>query len=126
MVDVAEGLLGIELIVGPSVKEVLEDAKSSPYPTNLYEKEPNTSEGTRPRMHIYLSLHAIKDVLMALIGTELAKMHKVDVIHGDLTTSNLLVRSRKGSQVGQIIVRLNRLKVTRCMTSFGIFNPGHN
>ncbi|OCB91586.1 hypothetical protein A7U60_g1157 [Sanghuangporus baumii] len=32
--------------------------------------------------------------LMRLIGTEIARMHKVDVIHGDLTTSNMMLRNR--------------------------------
>jgi TP53 regulating kinase and related kinases len=29
---------------------------------------------------------------MDLIGTEIAKMHQADVIHGDLTTSNMMLR----------------------------------
>lgn len=29
---------------------------------------------------------------MLLIGTEIAKMHKADIIHGDLTTSNMMLR----------------------------------
>ena len=32
------------------------------------------------------------DTLMDLIGVELAKMHQADVIHGDLTTSNMMLR----------------------------------
>ena len=29
-----------------------------------------------------------------MIGTELGKLHKADVIHGDLTTSNMMLRKR--------------------------------
>lgn len=29
---------------------------------------------------------------MRLIGNELAKMHLADIIHGDLTTSNMMLR----------------------------------
>lgn len=29
---------------------------------------------------------------MELIGSEIAKMHKADIIHGDLTTSNMIIR----------------------------------
>lgn len=39
---------------------------------------------------------------MELIGTEIAKMHQADVIHGDLTTSNMMLRhpsSLKGLQL---------------------------
>lgn len=32
---------------------------------------------------------------MALIGTQLASMHAADVIHGDLTTSNMMLRRHK-------------------------------
>ena len=30
--------------------------------------------------------------LMALIGSEIAKMHLANIIHGDLTTSNMILR----------------------------------
>ena len=29
---------------------------------------------------------------MKLIGVEIAKMHHADIIHGDLTTSNMMLR----------------------------------
>jgi tRNA A-37 threonylcarbamoyl transferase component Bud32 len=32
------------------------------------------------------------DDLMKLIGSEIAKMHQADIIHSDLTTSNLMLR----------------------------------
>lgn len=31
---------------------------------------------------------------MRLIGTQLARMHAADVVHGDLTTSNMMLRER--------------------------------
>ena len=36
--------------------------------------------------------YSLLDVLMDLIGVELAKMHIADIIHGDLTTSNMMLR----------------------------------
>ena len=44
----------------------------------------------------------VADALMGMIGTEIAKMHQADIIHGDLTTSNMMLRhpsSRKGLQL---------------------------
>jgi fructosamine-3-kinase len=38
-----------------------------------------------------MSLHEV-DTLMSLIGVEIAKMHQADIIHGDLTTSNMMLR----------------------------------
>ena len=31
---------------------------------------------------------------MVMIGEEIAKMHKADIIHGDLTTSNMMLQKR--------------------------------
>jgi tRNA A-37 threonylcarbamoyl transferase component Bud32 len=33
------------------------------------------------------------------IGTSLAKMHSLNVVHGDLTTSNLMLREKEDSVV---------------------------
>ena len=32
------------------------------------------------------------EAVMTMIGVEIAKMHAADVIHGDLTTSNMMLR----------------------------------
>ena len=39
---------------------------------------------------------------MALIGAEIAKMHQADIIHGDLTTSNMMLR-----RTGQLVRRVS-------------------
>ena len=36
---------------------------------------------------------------MGLIGVEIAKMHLADIIHGDLTTSNMMVRKASAQLV---------------------------
>jgi tRNA A-37 threonylcarbamoyl transferase component Bud32 len=36
---------------------------------------------------------------MVLIGTEIAKMHLADVIHSDLTTSNMMLHRASGQLV---------------------------
>ena len=47
------------------------------------------------------------DELMALVGTEIAKMHLAEVIHGDLTTSNMMVRTTDiGGEAKAQVVRL--------------------
>ena len=40
---------------------------------------------------------------MEMIGQELARMHKVDIVHGDLTTSNMMLR-RFGGKGGAELV----------------------
>jgi len=39
------------------------------------------------------------DELMGMIGIEIAKMHSADVIHGDLTTSNMMLRRKTNDLV---------------------------
>lgn len=36
--------------------------------------------------------HDFADSLLQAVGAEIAKMHLAEVIHGDLTTSNMMVR----------------------------------
>ena len=44
---------------------------------------------------------------MQMIGTEIAKMHLADVIHGDLTTSNMMLRHPSSTPTGRTeLVRL--------------------
>ncbi|KDQ22583.1 hypothetical protein PLEOSDRAFT_1079844 [Pleurotus ostreatus PC15] len=39
------------------------------------------------------------DALMGLIGTEIAKMHLAGIIHGDLTTSNMILESSQSPRL---------------------------
>jgi len=92
-VDAIEGLLGIEWIEGKSIKCLL--------PTGAQEEFEEEDEDVIDQDDV--SSHLIDedplkefgisvDVLMHLIGVELAKMHMADIIHGDLTTSNMMLR----------------------------------
>ncbi|CAE6344102.1 unnamed protein product [Rhizoctonia solani] len=42
--------------------------------------------------------------LMTLIGEEIAKMHKSDIIHGDLTTSNMMLRQDTKNKETQLVL----------------------
>lgn len=99
MVDAANGLLGIEWIEGVTVKYLI--------PRGLDEDDDETRE--QPTLHhseISIGNFVTKhhrdakglsiDALMTSIGTEIGKMHQADVIHGDLTTSNMMLA---GSQL---------------------------
>ncbi|KAF8151987.1 hypothetical protein K438DRAFT_381715 [Mycena galopus ATCC 62051] len=82
MVDAAEGILGIEWIHGQSVRRLLPGGAGE-----------DDSEDTEPETVGSLDEYdVLVDVLMQLIGQEIAKMHLADVIHGDLTTSNMMLR----------------------------------
>ncbi|KAF7367466.1 Bud32 protein kinase [Mycena sanguinolenta] len=84
MVDAAEGVLGIEWIHGQSVRKLL--------PGGAGEDE-DASGDSEPEAADALREYDIPvDALMQLIGQEIAKMHLADVIHGDLTTSNMMLR----------------------------------
>ncbi|KAI0667471.1 hypothetical protein C8Q78DRAFT_381851 [Trametes maxima] len=100
MVDATEGVLGIEWIDGKSVRFLLgggaegeeeaEDDDSDIEGEEIPEDDPLEEYGVT------------QDSLMSMIGTEIAKMHQADIIHGDLTTSNMMLRhpsSPKGLQL---------------------------
>ena len=45
-----------------------------------------------PLAHCELHTYGtVTEALMMMIGTEIAKMHIADIVHGDLTTSNLML-----------------------------------
>ncbi|KAK0471369.1 kinase-like domain-containing protein [Armillaria novae-zelandiae] len=78
MVDAAEGVLGIEWIDGQSVRKLL--------PGGVEEEEGPANSDSLEEYGVSA------DEIMQLIGTEIAKMHLIDIIHGDLTTSNMMLR----------------------------------
>ncbi|KAF7340218.1 Bud32 protein kinase [Mycena venus] len=83
MVDAVEGVLGIEWIHGQSVRKLLPGGG---------EEDEEESEDSEPPVDLLNVYEISVDVLMQLIGQEIAKMHLADVIHGDLTTSNMMLR----------------------------------
>ncbi|KAH7918359.1 hypothetical protein BV22DRAFT_1115439 [Leucogyrophana mollusca] len=92
MVDVAGGVLGVEWVDGESVRVLLagdagrEDAEED-------EAEPDCADAKGGGEVDPLGVYGIsRDALMGMIGTEIAKMHLADIIHGDLTTSNMMLR----------------------------------
>jgi len=103
MVDATEGVLGIEWIEGKSVRKLLpgesegdEEGEEESDEEKLDAlKEYEVSIGMPWTCMYTLRGHRLIfriDQVMTLIGTEIAKMHLADVIHGDLTTSNMILR----------------------------------
>jgi hypothetical protein len=100
MVDAVEGLLGIEWIDGQSVRKLLpggagedEEGASEDDPEDADSlNEYDIPVGLSFNTTLVLEIYFYPDILMQLIGQEIAKMHLADVIHGDLTTSNMMLR----------------------------------
>ncbi|WFC99800.1 non-specific serine/threonine protein kinase [Malassezia yamatoensis] len=89
-VDETRGLLGLEWIDGVSVRQWLggipeDDENDFEMPENL---PPSTL--------------ANQETAMDSIGEQLARMHCADVIHGDLTTSNIMLRT--GTNIEPVII----------------------
>ena len=62
------------------------------------------------------------DALLGLIGTEIAKMHLADIIHGDLTTSNMMLRRPSSSAtelVGTLPAYLAPVRMTESLSYLG-------
>lgn len=111
MVDTTEGVLGVEWIEGKSVRmllgggaegeeEQLLDFEENPDDTNDGESVSHVDPLDEYQVTIGVSLISTllspsdppTDEIMGLVGSEIAKMHKADIIHGDLTTSNMIIR----------------------------------
>ncbi|OCF36076.1 BUD32 protein kinase [Kwoniella heveanensis CBS 569] len=108
-VDEKGGVLGLERVEGWSVREVLgggaegeveieDDEAEEELPVDV-----DVSEGKRRSvgednegMKALRELGVTQEHLMRSIGTALARLHITTIIHGDLTTSNMMVRLTPG------------------------------
>ncbi|GJE94123.1 hypothetical protein PsYK624_102910 [Phanerochaete sordida] len=101
MVDAAQGVLGIEWIDGKSIRFLLgggeEDAVIE---EGDYEDEAEQEEEEDSLAEYKVS----RDEVMRMIGTEIAKMHLADIIHGDLTTSNMMLRRPTASTPSHLVL----------------------
>ncbi|KAI0781668.1 kinase-like domain-containing protein [Irpex lacteus] len=91
MVDAAEGVLGIEWIDGKSIRFLLGGGAEDEEVEEVDEAD-DVEEDPTEEEDALLEYNVSTDEVMAMIGTEIAKMHLADVIHGDLTTSNMMLR----------------------------------
>lgn len=96
MVDATEGILGIEWIDGTCVRKLLPGGAEAETEVSDTDAAPFTGVGASTHLLVLsdcsLTPYPI-DALMGLIGTEIAKMHLANIIHGDLTTSNMILES---------------------------------
>lgn len=105
LVDEPAGVLAIERVEGWSLREVLgggaegeveidaadeveREVGDEVAETTQEAEEVHESEGLAALTRIGVT----KEDLMASVGTELARLHAAGIIHGDLTTSNMMVR----------------------------------
>ncbi|KZT11464.1 uncharacterized protein LAESUDRAFT_809389 [Laetiporus sulphureus 93-53] len=101
MVDAVEGVLGLEWIDGKSIRFLLGGgAEGEEVAENEIEETEDLEEAEDP-----LSQYGVNaDTVMHMIGTEIANMHQADVVHGDLTTSNMMLRHPSASKGGELVL----------------------
>lgn len=103
VVDLRQGVLGVEWIEGWSVREVLgggQEDEDGPWveegedePVEATDGDQTEEERRDEEMKHRLETAGVdEDEMLGAIGAEIAKMHLCEVIHGDLTTSNMMVR----------------------------------
>lgn len=91
---VAAGWLVTEWIPGRTIRAALDEALDTPRAAAGAD-----AEGTQPAGD---EEHAPELVeLMRRIGRAIARLHAIDLIHGDLTTSNLMLREAEGAAAGE-------------------------
>ncbi|KAK9365478.1 hypothetical protein V1509DRAFT_633052 [Lipomyces kononenkoae] len=81
-VDPRQGLIWMENIDGQSLKSWIWAQE-----TEMEERQVDEGEDAQAQKRV----HIIKPVLLA-VGSEIAKLHFLETVHGDLTTSNVLLR----------------------------------
>ncbi|KAF8585237.1 hypothetical protein K439DRAFT_1632757 [Ramaria rubella] len=87
MVDAGCGMLGLEWIEGRSVRSLLGAGEEG-----VYDDDAELDETTEDDTDELATFGVTIDEVMRQMGVEIAKMHLADVIHGDLTTSNMMIR----------------------------------
>ncbi|CAE6409437.1 unnamed protein product [Rhizoctonia solani] len=96
------GVLGIEWIEGTSVRKVLGGGAEGEEEVDVAEEEIEDEEAEMDELKDVYGL--TQERLMTLIGEEIAKMHKSDIIHGDLTTSNMMLRQDTKNKETQLVL----------------------
>ncbi|CAG8957979.1 hypothetical protein HYFRA_00000322 [Hymenoscyphus fraxineus] len=87
--DEREGWLMIEWIAGEVVRIKLNEWLKQRKDEKVPEERENAPDGGR----VHEGPHVLKG-LMGRIGSAIGRMHGVGIVHGDLTTSNLMLRPR--------------------------------
>ncbi|KAG8215830.1 hypothetical protein J3R82DRAFT_7772 [Butyriboletus roseoflavus] len=109
LLDVAEGCLGLEFIEGPPVRYLIPSGTDEPrYRLVLHTEDDDGDQPDKEQVIDNISTRAadwgcVNDIsveaLLEKIGVEIAKLHIIDIIHGDLTTSNMLLRANSNDLV---------------------------
>ncbi|KAI5998334.1 hypothetical protein F5J12DRAFT_784919 [Pisolithus orientalis] len=91
MVDVAEDVfvLGLEWVNRKSVQVLLPGVSEV-----MEAQDSDATDGVGPDCcedAVLAEFSVEQDDLLSMIGVEIAKMHITDIIHGDLTTSNMML-----------------------------------
>ncbi|EMD35977.1 hypothetical protein CERSUDRAFT_115924 [Gelatoporia subvermispora B] len=106
MVDAAEGVLALEWIDGKSVRFLLGGGAEGEEEEDAEDEEPEDADvGGQGHDDDPLSEYGVtQEGVMAMVGAEIAKMHRADIIHGDLTTSNMMLRHPRADKGLQLVL----------------------
>ncbi|SNX81453.1 related to p53-related protein kinase [Melanopsichium pennsylvanicum] len=114
-VDEKEGILGLELIPGRSVREWLGGGAEGEDEQIVDEEAAAAAEQDEA---VLSENDQVK--LMRLIGKQLAIMHEAGIIHGDLTTSNMMLRPASPPSSANEPVKVDLEKDEVVLIDFGL------
>ncbi|GJJ14156.1 hypothetical protein Clacol_008416 [Clathrus columnatus] len=98
LLDIENGILGLEWIDGTTVRNLLQD-------TNDEEDSDSIPQAMSLSDYNWTTVTiTTSDDLMKEIGIQLAMMHMSDIIHGDLTTSNMMIRLSLSSKRAELLL----------------------
>lgn len=98
LTDLEGGLIGMEWIEGRTLRSLIPtSAKTTSHAKSRTQTElggatPSTNSAGEGSIADSMSPEILQRIMFC-IGQQLAKMHCADIIHGDLTTSNIMLRS---------------------------------
>ncbi|GAK62530.1 bud32 protein kinase [Moesziomyces antarcticus] len=115
-VDEKEGILGLELIAGKSVREWLGGGAEGEDEEIVEADDADAA----PEDDDEVLSEAEQLKLMRLIGRQLAVMHEADIIHGDLTTSNMMLRPAAASGSAESAAQVDLDKDEVVLIDFGL------
>ncbi|BGP28325.1 serine/threonine-protein kinase bud32 [Rhodotorula toruloides] len=102
LVDVKQGCLGMEWIDGWSVREILGGGQDDVAEDAEEEVVADEFLGSPEDVLREAGIH--EDSMLRAIGREIGKMHLADIIHGDLTTSNMMIRLTNAPQRFELVL----------------------
>ncbi|KAK9455357.1 hypothetical protein V1511DRAFT_349306 [Dipodascopsis uninucleata] len=118
-VDTKQGLIWMENIKGSSLKKWIWGIEEEIL-REIYEKLGEEVDSNIVESEMIHRLMASVKPLLLTVGSEISKLHFLDTVHGDLTTSNILLRSAEPDEESSLRLSTGNIEASvkrSCLTT---------